>query len=1124
MTDQAPFRPPDWQARAVALDPRRSLIVQAPAGSGKTELLTQRILTLLGSAERPETVLAITFTRKAAHEMRQRLLDTLVAAQRDAPLGDPHQQESRALALRVLEQDRRHAWQLLQNPARLQVLTIDSLCASLVRRMPWLSRFGSTPEIRDDATPLYRQAADQLVERIRSGGSGVDQVATLLRHLDNRSDLLRDLLADMLGKRDQWLRHLLDQDAESSRRILEAGLRSFIRAQLQAVAALLPAGFAAELATTLAYAAGQLAHNDQQQLAPLLARQQLPPAEVEQLAEWQAIVELLLTRKGEARKRVNKNQGFPADRGALGKAMKQRFEALLEQLAAQPALCRQLGRLPECPRPSYNAVEWRLLEALVTLLPLAVVELELVFRQRGQADFIAIAAAARAALGDAEAPEELLLQIDSSLQHILVDEYQDTSYGQYVLLQQLTAGWSDGDGRTLFVVGDPMQSIYRFREAEVGLFLRARRAGLGPLRLEPLQLTANFRSSAALVDWFNQAFSGLFPQLEDEARGAVGFAAATPVKPAGSSPALCCRALAGRDDAAEAALVVAAIRSARQQDPQQKIGILVRSRSHATAIVAALEQAGIRYQAREIVALKERSIIQDLLALTQALLQRGNRVAWLAVLRAPWCGLSLQELLNLVGDDGKTPVIELLRQPEPQGELFAAPDPQRHRRLQQVTALLNEALERRGRVSLRALVESTWLALAGPACCAAAELADARQYFALLEQLDCGGDIARFGELESALDGLYAAPDPLADESLQLMTIHKSKGLEFDQVILPGLGRTVRGSDKPLLRWLEHPDHELLLAPIPAADGSGEGDTYAAIGGLLREKEALELIRLLYVAVTRARHRLLLVGHLQPGAAGDYAPQAGSLLAAGWSALGELFVPDPEIAEQPTTVEPPPRLLRQLPLDYRLPDWPPNPDYFLPQSTAASRLDAAAEPLLARPENSVARLVGEAVHAWFERYAGDDLASAGQAAEAFLRRQLLRRGLPQRQLPAAAARARQVVTTALRGERGRWLLQAYPDQAVELALTGLLDGRLVQAKIDRTFVSDDNVRWVIDYKTAQPAQEEALAVFYQEQASRYAAQLTVYRQLLRGFDPGRPVRMALYFPAFDGWCELPSDD
>jgi ATP-dependent helicase/nuclease subunit A len=1120
MTDQAPFRPPDWQAREAALDPRRSLIVQAPAGSGKTELLTQRILTLLGSAERPEAVLAITFTRKAAHEMRQRLLDTLVAAQHDTPLGDPHQQVSRRLALQVLEQDRRHAWQLLQNPSRLQVLTIDSLCASLVRRMPWLSRFGATPEIRDDATPLYRQAADQLVERIRSGGSGVDQVATLLRHLDNRSDLLRDLLADMLGKRDQWLRHLLGQDVAASRQILEAGLRSFIGAQLQVVAALLPAGFAAELAASLVYAAEQLARAEQLQLAALGARQQLPPAEVEQLAEWQSIVELLLTRTGEARKRANKNQGFPADQGEQGKAMKQRFEALLEQLAAQPELCGQLARLRELPRPNYSEAEWRLIEALVTLLPLAVVELELVFRQRGQADFIAIAAAARAALGDDEAPEDLLLQIDSSLQHILVDEFQDTSYGQYVLLQLLTAGWMDGDGRTLFVVGDPMQSIYRFREAEVGLFLRARRAGLGFVRLDPLQLTANFRSSAALVDWFNQVFAELFPQLEDEARGAVCFAAATPVKPAGQGPALACQALAGRDDAAEAALVLEAIGAARSSDPQQKIGILVRSRSHATAIVAALDQANIRYQARDIVALKQRSIIQDLLALTQALLQRGNRVAWLAVLRAPWCGLSLQELLTLVGEDRKTPVIELLRHPEPQAELFAAPDPQRHQRLVQVTRLLDAALERRGRVSLRALVESTWLALAGPACCAAAELADARQYFALLEQLDSGGDIARLGDLESTLDGLFAAPDPLADESLQLMTIHKSKGLEFDQVILPGLGRTVRGSDKPLLRWLEHPDYELLLAPIPAADGSGEGATYAAIGNLLKEKEALELIRLLYVAVTRARQRLLLIGHLQPTAAGDYAPLSGSLLAAGWSALSEQFVPDPEIVEELTSAEPTARLVRQLPPDYRLPDWPPNPDFFLAQTTTASRFGAAAEELLNRAENSAARLIGEAVHAWFERHAGADLVAAGASAAAFLRRQLLQRGLPAGQLAAATERALQAVTTALQGERGRWLLQAYPDQAVELALTGLLAGQLVQAKIDRTFVSDDNVRWVIDYKTAQPAQGEALAAFYQAQTSRYAPQLTVYRQLLQGLEPERQVKMALYFPAFDGWCEL----
>src|SRR5208282_4364485 len=110
-------------------------------------------------------------------------------------------------------------------------------------------------------------------------------------------------------------------------------------------------------------------------------------------------------------------------------------------------------------------------------------------------------------------------------------EFQDTSYEQFALLQALTAGWERGDGRTLFVVGDPMQSIYQFREAEVGLFLRARDHGVGAITLEPLQLRRNFRSRAALIDWVNEHFTQLFSKDDDPRLAAIRFLSSIPGAP-----------------------------------------------------------------------------------------------------------------------------------------------------------------------------------------------------------------------------------------------------------------------------------------------------------------------------------------------------------------------------------------------------------------------------------------------------------------------------------------------------------------------------------------------------------------------------------------------------------------
>ena len=115
-------------------------------------------------------------------------------------------------------------------------------------------------------------------------------------------------------------------------------------------------------------------------------------------------------------------------------------------------------------------------------------------------------AGALRALGTPDEPTDLLLSLDVRVHHLLVDEFQDTSNSQWELLERLTAGWEAGDGRTVFVVGDPMQSIYRFRDAQVGLFLHARRAGLPGVKLEPLTLSTNFRSQAKIVEWVNQVF------------------------------------------------------------------------------------------------------------------------------------------------------------------------------------------------------------------------------------------------------------------------------------------------------------------------------------------------------------------------------------------------------------------------------------------------------------------------------------------------------------------------------------------------------------------------------------------------------------------------------------------
>ena len=159
----------DQSARSDAIDPSRSFCVSAPAGSGKTELLTQRLLALLARVDRPEQVLAITFTRKAASEMTHRVLEKLEQARNDAPVAADHDKVTRRLALAVIEHAKRRGWHLDEDTLNLR--TIDSFCHELTRQMPILSGLGGVAEPVDNPQALYEEAVRSFLSAVDDGGS-----------------------------------------------------------------------------------------------------------------------------------------------------------------------------------------------------------------------------------------------------------------------------------------------------------------------------------------------------------------------------------------------------------------------------------------------------------------------------------------------------------------------------------------------------------------------------------------------------------------------------------------------------------------------------------------------------------------------------------------------------------------------------------------------------------------------------------------------------------------------------------------------------------------------------------------------------------------------------------------
>lgn len=1102
----------DDDARDAALDPRRSFIVQAPAGSGKTELLIRRYLTLLATVEEPEQVVAITFTRKAAAEMRNRVTAALRGAAAGTVAARPHEAATLRLAHSVLERDAARGWSLPSYPQRMRIETLDALNARLAQRLPVLAAGVAGAGIVEDAGTLYREAARRTVSELAARGPLGAALRVLVGVMDTDVMRLERMLAELLPRREQWLAHFAHDGEAELRAVLEQALGRLVAEELDEAAALLGAARRATLAALLAHAAehaepARRALFEAWRAGPaaetMWARERAGAAPSARLDAWRGLVELLLTKRGGWRRRVDKAAGF----GPPQAAARDRLLEFLAHVQGDERLRSKLERIRSLPAPRYGTAEWRTLAALRVALVHAAAELRLVFVERQAVDFVELALGAQQALGRVDMPSDLLLALDRRIRHFLVDEFQDTSHAQLRLLELLTAGWQPGDGRTLFLVGDPMQSIYRFRDADMSLFLRVKRFGIGALRCEPLRLVRNFRSAPAVVDWINATFEREFPAEDDIGAGAAKFSPCESGRGPVTGAGVRVHALRTDDGDAELAATIDIVEAERARAPGSRIGVLVQSRTHLAGLHAHLRTRGLAVHAVEIDPLHEHQVVQDLLGLTRALTHPADRIAWLAVLRSPCCGLSWRDLAALCEDDHERTVRELLEDPERRARLGS----DARARVEWLRARLAEAFERRALSPFAAWIESTWVALGGPDTLGADdERVYAEQFFAVL------GRIARRGDLDdpASLEEAFSKPGtglPAPDATgVEIMTIHRAKGLEFDTVILLGLGREPRLERRKVLSLLQRVaddgSRDLLMAPLAQDDGDDALRRF--VERVEEERDQAERTRLLYVATTRARDRLHLVCRI--GTARD-APAAGTLLRRLWSEVGPDFAASGAAPAAGKDFEP-----RFEPVLRRFADGYASP------AASVSSLPPAASSRELRPEfewaGQPAVQVGTAVHAQLHRMAetGLEAWSARRLRESEPRfaRELALLGLDRDELGPAAARVVRALTAVLEDPRGRWILERHDQARSELRLTLRTPHALEHVQLDRTFVAD-GVRWIIDFKTSSHEGGDREA-FLDSEMRRYRPQLERYARAMTAME-SRPVRVGLYFPLLQGF-------
>ena len=1125
MTADEPLLQADASNRDKALDKLNSFIVEAPAGAGKTELLTQRFLKLLPTVKQPEEIIAITFTNKAAAEMRLRILDGLMAADKGLKPTETHKQVTYELSQQALQHAATHDWDLIENPSRLRIFTIDSLCAHLARQMPLMSRFGAQPRVTDSAEVLYAQAVEQTLALLEHTDYG-NVLQAALGYVDNDANQLTNLLVTMLAKRDQWLKQT---QHEINIEQLQSTLHYLVARTLQDATHALPIALQHILMPIARFAAANLQADDllaeKHQADRSLIDWQTPlgaaPAD---LAMWHAMADLLLKDNGEPRLSVDKRHGFPATEE--GKVQKL---ALFEVIAAikDPAALHRVRQLPH----KDDSSNWQVIATLSQLLNIAVAQLWLVFQRAGEVDFVEIAQRATQALTDnVGEPTELALKLDYQIKHLLVDEFQDTSPSQVDLLKQLTLGWQNGDSRTLFCVGDPMQSIYRFRKANVGLFISAATDGIGDIRLKKLQLYRNNRSCPAIVDWINTNFATIFPLQDDNAQGAISYRPFIATKHTEAGAGVEVHAIVKQaDESAETAsqheadTVIRIIQSERTANPSAKIAVLVRSKKNLAALVTKLrrEHTNIPFQAVEIEALQGRQIIQDLLALTHALHHLADRVHWLAILRAPWCGLTLHDLHLLAGANQHTTIWSLMQNAEIVDQLEGK------ERIKHVRDILAEALTTQGRMNTSRWLRGIWLMLNGPACLwEQADIVDVQAFFACLDMLDRSNQFSP-ERLRVEITKLFATPD-MNGENLQMMSIHKSKGLEFDCVILPGLGMTTGGKnrDKPLVLWEEvtvNEHTELLAAPyIPKGLRSHAVSAYDYIETLENERDANEAARVLYVAATRAERKLHLVGFANQNAKSEIKPTKNSYLDLLWNAVsGEFEAAElsaksvgENAADDIANFTPNLIRLQQLQI----------PSILQTTKTLASQTSNAQSKqnqhsLVADIDNhtnlaapNIQQSAGSLAHLYMEMIVNDGLeswpASRIDTSAAAMRFWLLQKGYAENgteklEVEKNISHIIAALKKTISSPEGTWMLASRPNRQAELSIMTIDENNEPQEhRIDLTFI-DEDIRWIVDYKLTAAHENITIA------ANQHKLQLARYASLFS--DENKLIKTAVFF-------------
>lgn len=1084
----AALNPHDADVRALSIDPARSVALMAPAGSGKTTQLLYRYLACLTVVAFPEQIRAITFTNKAAGEIRERVLGALTLAASGVEPTEAHEKPLFMLGLLVLERDALLGWNLLLNPSRLNIQTFDSYCAQIAAKMPIMSGLGGG-RTADDASLIYRKAILDTLASVNDESIPQELRAALeavLGFARNQFEVLVPMFASLLMKRDQWVGEIMNLNAAD----LSSSLTSIVEAETHEALAVLEKHDFAVCWEIFADASGVHDHH------AWAAYGKADSSDEGRDFARRAAKELLKT-DNMIRSKVTSANGFPAK-----EALTSRMNGFLASLDGEPEVDAALIKLRDMPDTEYPAESAQMVDHLTIILRYLMANLMLAFDSSAAVDFPEVANRAIQSLGAGLEVGEALLEEDRVC-HLLVDENQDTSPAQYQLLNCLVQNWEQDDGRSVFLCGDPYQSVYLFRGATVGLFKgTVEDAQFGPKTLDVYHLTVNFRSSPDIVEWNNEVYSKVFGGPKST------FVRSVPFR---TNPgAITVEALSS--SAAEAVRVVQLVQEAFKAAPDKSVAILVRGRSHLKYILPALKQAGISASGTDIDPISDSAPVAEVVSTIRALWHSADRTSWLALLRAAFVGLSWEDC-HIIGM-GHAVIPVALRMEDVQAKLTTEG-------LVRVKRLV-DALDRVEKAArsdeLVWKVRALWVALGGMATVDQTELGDIKTVFKLLGTHTATGDLDNPQAFFNALSNLYASPKAGV---VQIMTCHKSKGLEFGSVIIPALQKSGRPDDTPLFYW-RIINGRFFMAPNMGSqdDLSPESRLFKYLGKLVKDDHLDEIARLAYVGTTRAITNLHLLACKD--ASDEQSGSRNSLLGSLKSVLGDKFDECDARAEEFDAIGGVPAKAR---LDASHTVTLPS-DSFIPASTnEAMPTESELHDELREGEGDDhrAKVEGIVYHRFVEIIAKDGLeawslerlSGKGQAVSALMRRE----GYPIRDIPAGRDRIMRLLATTLASDKGRWILSKHEQGGQEVQISGYRNGRWVHRYLDRPFV-DQGIYWITDWKTPECPVGMDVESFLSMIAARYRQKMEEYKAVVIEAGIELQVKLGLYLPAVDRFVEV----